>query len=582
MKTKGILFLCLCMLLSCLCGCTSTETETKESADTVIIGNIYTGNDNGDYVEALAVKDGVIVYAGDEEGVSAYEAAETVTLEEGQLVTAGFGDGHTHVAAVMTAMGDSTIDLSASENKKLEEYIEIIEAYLQENPDQSVYVGKGWINSAFENGCPTADILDALCPGVPMMISSADGHSYWVNSAMMELAGVTRDTAQPKGGKIEQYDNGEPNGCFRDTAMYMIKNALPFTSVEAYKEGIRKAQNLYASLGYTSYVEIISNEQSSPVNAPLLEAYEEMDQAGELLMYVQGGFVLNNADDALDALDVAIQLKEETAGGNFELTTIKIYMDGVIEGATAYLSESYSHKADYYGAGRWTDDESKELLKQIIVKANEAGLIVHFHAIGDQAIADAVDCVEAAYEEAGDVIKESRNAITHLQVVKEEDFDRLSDLNMVAVLNPWAFKAAGFYEETEVLFLGEERAENEYPMQSFLQHNVTTSFGTDFGGSTIYEPLVSFHTLVTRTDNEDNPETTLKASECLSTYEAIEAMTKNVAYQFHREDNAGTLEVGKSADLIILSKDILTCPANEIETAEVLRTMSQGSWIYGE
>ena len=119
---------------------------------------------------------------------------------------------------------------------------------------------------------------------------------------MMQLAGVTRDTAQPKGGTIEPDANGKPNGCFRDTAMYMIKNALPLTSVETYKENIKTAQELYASNGYTSYIEIIANEQSDPVQAPLAEAYEELDQAGELILDVQGGFVLNNSEDALEVL----------------------------------------------------------------------------------------------------------------------------------------------------------------------------------------------------------------------------------------------------------------------------------------
>ena len=575
MKKIFSLFCAGAMLLS------TASAAFADAADKVILGNIYTGNE---YVEALAIEGDTIAYAGDEAGVQAYidDATEITTLEEGQLVTAGLGDGHTHVAAVMTALSGKTCDLSVAPNRSLSECVDIITQYVADNPDETVYIGKGWINSAFENGCPTADILDAICADKPMMFSSADGHSYWVNTAMMELAGVTKDTPQPKGGTIELDENGEPNGCFRDTAMYMIKNALPLTSVETYKENIKTAQELYASNGYTSYIEIIANEQSDPVQAPLAEAYEELDQAGELILDVQGGFVLNNSEDALEVLDTAIALKEQTAGGRFELTTIKIYMDGVIEGATAYMSESYEHREDYYGAGRWTEAEDLDLLTQIIVKANEAGLTVHFHAIGDQAVADAVECVERAYAEIGQSVLDARNAITHLQVVQDETMTEMAELNMIAVLNPWAYKADGFYDETEVVFLGEERASEEYPMKSFLDSGVTASFGTDYGGSVIYKSMVCYHVLTARTADDNDPESTLNPEECLSRTEALDAMTKTVAYQLHREERAGTLDVGKEASLVIFSQNILTVPDDDIVSTEIVRTMSGGEWVYGE
>ena len=573
------LFSLLCVAVMLLSVVPAYAADDADYADKVIIGDIYTGSE---YVEAVAIEGDIIAYAGDEAGVQAYigDDTEVTTLEEGQLVTPGFADGHTHVAAVMTAMDDKFCDLSVSENKSLDEYVDILTQYVAENPDDDVYTGKGWINSAFDNGCPTADILDAICADKPMMISSADGHSYWVNTAMMELAGVTKDTPQPKGGTIELDENGEPNGCFRDTAMYIVKKALPVTSVEKYEEGILSAQAFYASEGYTSYLEAVCNESADPIQMPLAEAYEELDQAGELIMDVKGAVVINNDDDAMEILDAAIALKEQTAGGSFEVTNIKIFMDGVIEGATAYMSESYAHKEDYYGVGRWTDEEDLDLLTEIVVKANNAGLTVHFHAIGDQAVANAVTCVERAYAEAGQTVLDARNAITHLQIVQSEDMQKMADLNMIAIVNPWCFKAPGFYEETEVLYLGEERASSEYPVKSFLDNGVTMSFGTDFGGSTVYKSLVSYHTLVTRTDDEDNPETTLGPDECLSREEALTAMTQTTAYQMMREDEAGTLDVGMEASLVILSQNILTVPDNEIENTEILCTMANGQWIY--
>ena len=578
---KLLCLLCACAMLLSLGLCASAATDPEPAADTVIIGSIYTGSD---YVEALAIQGDVIVYAGDEAGVQAYigENTAVTTLEDGQTVFPGFADGHAHIGNLMTATGDKSCDLSAAPNRTLDEFVEIITEYIASNPDDSVYTGKGWINSAFENGCPTADILDEICSDKPIIISSADGHSYWANTAMMELAGVTADTPQPKGGTIELDEDGNPNGCFRDTAMYILKKALPLTSKEKYKEGIAAGQELYASEGYTSYLEVVCNDTAQTLTFNLAEAYEEMDQAGELLMDVQGAVTLNNDDDALAVVDKAIAMKDETAGGSFELTTIKIYMDGVIEGATAYLSESYSHREDYYGAARWEDEESLDLLTQVIVKANEAGLTVHFHAIGDQALADAIECVQRAYEEIGQPVLDAKNAVTHLQVVPEESMEEMAELNMFAVLNPWAYKADGFYEETEVLFLGEERASEEYPMKSFLNEGVNVSFGTDFGGSVIYKSMVCYHVLTTRTDETNNPETTLNPSEDLSRTEALDAMTKGVASQLNWQDTVGTLDPGMKANLVVLSQDILTVPDDDLVSTEILRTMANGRWIYGQ
>ena len=567
--------------LSLLCACAMlfSATALADTADKVIVGSIYTGSE---YVEALAIQGDTIAYAGDEAGVQAYigDTTEVTTLADGQTVIPGFADGHVHIAAVMAVMGDKACDLSAAPNRSLDEYIEIITKYVADNPDDSVYSGKGWINSAFDNGCPTADILDAICADKPILLSSADGHSYWANTAMMQLAGVTKDTPQPKGGTIELDENGEPNGCFRDTAMYILKKVLPLTGIDKYKEGITKAQTMYASEGYTSYIEVVCNESATPLEFTLNDAYEEMDQAGELIMDVKGAVTVNNDDEAMAVVDKAIAMKEQTAGGQYELTSLKIFMDGVIEGATAYMSESYSHKENYYGAGRWTDEESMDLLTQIVVKANEAGMTVHFHAIGDQAVADAVTCVERAYAQLGQPVLDARNAITHLQVVPTETMQKMTGLNMIAVLNPWAYKAKGFYNETEVLFLGEERASNEYPMQSFVDNGVTISFGTDFGGSTIYKSIFCYHVLTTRTDGDNDANTTLNPSQCLTRTQALSAMTGGVAYQLHREDVSGKLTAGMEANLVLLSQDILTVADDDIMSTEILRTMANGQWVY--
>ncbi len=578
-KTAFLFFTSVLAMSSVACEAEETATKTESAADQLITGAIYTGNDKDEIVSAVAVKDGIIVYAGDEAGADAYidENTERVNLSSEQLATPGIVDAHTHAGAYK--VGELKM-CKLSEGATPEECVKELSEFIKERPDSTVYWGKGWINSAFDNGCPTADYLDQIDTDKPIIVESSDGHSYWVNSVMIKLAGVTSETEDPKGGKIERYNDGSPNGCFRDTAQHIIRKVLPVATAESKIPGIMAAMEEYASIGYTGFMDIITNEQFDPAIHPLLDAYEMLDQDGKLQMYIQGGFTINNNEKALDMVDEAIRLRDETAGGMFELTNIKIYMDGVIEGSTAYLSEPYANNPDSRGSSRWIAKEDKELLTKIIERANEAGMTVHFHAIGDQAISDAIDCVENAYNNIGDKVIESRNVITHLQIVQEKDFDRMAKLGMVAAINPWCTKYPGFYEETEVAYLGEERASKEYPVKSFVDHNVNVSFGTDYGASFTYKAIPCIHILTTRLTDDNDPNSLLNPAERLTTAEVLKMMSSGCAYQLHKEDVFGTIETGKRADIVVFSKNLLEIPETEIISAEVVKTMANGIWIY--
>lgn len=593
-KMKKIVYTLLvaAITLGICAGCGATKESVSENkadgnespvvADSIICGKIYTASDATGVVDAVAVKDGKIIYAGEKDRALALSGdnTEVTELEEGQLVIPGFVDGHTHV----TSMQILNMMVVFSTDERLPQYIEKITGFIEEHPDMPIYMGKGWINSAFENECPTADILDKICADKPMAFLSSDNHSLWGNTAFMDMMGVTKDMEDPEGGKIERYADGNPNGCFRETAMTMVAGpvlALMALSPEINEMNVLAAQQQYASLGYTSYLEAMVNSQDEPWITTAVDVYEQLDKDDMLILYTQGGFVINNSDDALELVDKAIEYKNSTAGGMFELTTIKIFMDGVIEGSTAYLIEPYANRSDnYHGKSRWESDADLNKLKQIVVKANEAGLAVQFHSMGDKATHDALDCIQHAYEEAGTAVYDARNSITHLQVITAGDIARMKDLNVTAVLNDWACKQPGFYEETEVKFLGEERAANEYLYKSFLDAGVPSSFATDFGGSFLVDSVYALHVFVTRTTRDDNPARQLNAAECLTVEEALKLMTAGGAYQLKCENSFGTLTEGMDADLLILNQDLLTIENNQIMATKVLKTMSDGQWVY--
>ena len=574
MKLRKTLALSAALALALSLG--AAGASAAEAADCVITGKIYTMADQT--VEALAIRDGVIVYSGEEDGVQAYVGAETevLALEDGQTVIPGFIDAHTHAASCWDAkLSAAQIPLGATQ----EECVQIIADFIAANPGREYYKASGWIGSSFEDGCPTADLLDAIDTDKPIIATSSDGHSVWCNTAALELAGITADTVAPAGGTIETYEDGTPNGCLRDNATTLPLKALPVVTAEDMIEPILSAQAEYASLGYTAYNEAMINDKADLYNTPMLDAYEMLDQEGRLTAYTQGSFIVSNRDDAMDLVDKAIECRDATAGGDFEVTDIKIFMDGVVEGGTAYLTESYESDPDYYGASSWSTDEDLAKLTEIVVKANSAGMKVHFHAIGDQASANVVKVVEMAYEEIGDAVKECRNTITHLQVVQPETMEKMAELNMVANVNPWGVKGTGFYEETEVVALGRERAEEEYPVKSFLDAGVSCSFGTDYGSSFTYDTIDCFYILTNRMETSGDEATLLGADERLSNEEALAVMTSGGAWQMFKEDSFGTLGTGMQANLVVLSRDMIASEGTDILDTEVLQTMYNGSWV---
>ena len=537
-----------------------------------INGNIYTCDKDNPKAEAVGVIDGKFAYVGSNEGIKGLIADDTEVVDlDGQFVIAGITDAHCHVyGATLSSM--LLADLTPGEN--VEDYIQIIKDYVAAHPDDDDYRGRGWLNGYFPNLCPTADILDAISPDKPVSIRSIDGHSLWVNTCLLKLAGITADTPDPDGGKIEHYPNGEPNGCLRDTAMPLAQKALSDYSVDQYKRVVMGAQELYASLGYTSYYEAMINENYK-VN--LHKAYKELSDEGKLLLHTYSTYNIMPGEDSLDKVDVAKQWHDDTTEGMYQLTDVKLFIDGVVEGGTVLLKQPYATDPNYYGTDRWPGEENEKLLAAVVEKSNRLGLPTHFHAIGDGACFKAVNAIEAAQKATGDY--SLRNAITHLQVVDPEEIRRMADQKIIAVFNPWCNKAKGYFEEVEVYYLGRERAENEYPVKSFLDAGVKCSFGTDFPMSPLCYPFESMEVFVTRMSEGDEA-TLLKPSERIDIETIIDIMTNGTAYQFHKEATSGSITVGKDADMVVLSQNLLEIPSTEIRKTVPLKTIVNGKVVY--
>jgi len=582
MKKILIMLLALACTL-CLVGC--QKEDTVEKADLVIYGNIYTADENGKYAQALAITDGNFVYVGDKQGVQKY-IGENTTIEKyenGELITPALIDGHTHVNQLMAAKYDSLCELKAESTK--DEIIEQIKEYVANNPDLDFYLITGWDATAFvkeKYQIPTWHLLEGITDK-PMLCSSSDGHTYWVNKTLLDMSGVTKDTPNPEGGDIaKDPETGEPLGQFTDNAQNYISAVKPQMSREVYYQGIKAADETCIEQGYLARFQALDNEKVNPYSYPSIIYAEELDQAGELKCYEQASFVVQNVDEVLEQVDEAIKLKDQTAGGNFEVTNVKFFIDGIVENAGAYVSDPYDYYLpdEWYGTPLWTGEQATQRMGEAIAKANQNGMSCHFHCMGDAAVDQVLDAMEIAAEIAGEeVIKESRNAIAHLALVNEDDFARFAKYNVIAVLNPWCSKDPKYYQ-VQVALLGEERAWAQYPMQSFIEAGVNVSFGTDLGASFTYDCIECFHVLTTRTFNNDDPDSLLNGDEKLTREQAVDAMTMGCAYQMKKEDTLGSISVGKQASLCLFDKDLLTIEDTQILSTKLKNSMIKGVWNY--
>lgn len=542
-------------------------------------GIVYTVDANNSVAEALAVKDGVIVFVGTAAEGAAYRAAadEVVDLAGGMLLP-GLIDGHIHIASPdffdFTLLGITTVDAT----------LQAIEAYISENPEMESYLGFGYMTSMFEGDelqkGPRKERLDEILPDKPLVIASFDGHAMWLNTAAFEALGITGETVPPPGGEIIKDDaTGALWGTLKDSAMSLA----PLKTLDEGKlrEALSNYQAHLNALGYTGIMTLAGNG-FSPIPWAGLAALEN---DGELTLRVHGGSIVTSWRTEQDLATLAEE-KEKYSGGLVRLTTAKLFADGVMDSATARLLEPYTDNPHSHGDSGWEQDA----LNEAVAAINALGLQAHTHAIGDGGVRMALDAVEHARANVAE--GDYRNAITHLQLVATEDIARFAALDVVAVAQPyWHFKQPDYWEPIEHAVLG-ERADREYPMQSFLDAGVVLALASDYPVTANPNPFIAIETAVTRNmvngeefglpdiTDMDDPAYLLWPQERISVQDAIRGFTASGAYAMFTDDVAGTLAVGKSADMIVIDRDLLTIDPLDIGDTVVLRTYLQGNLVY--
>jgi len=544
------------------------------SADLVFLnGAVYTVDAARRWASAVAVSDGEIAAVGGDADVRRFGGGGTEIVDlGGRLLVPGFQDAHAHPPG----SGLDMLRCNLTEAYSVPEYERIVKDYASAHPDDDWIVGSGWSMDVFPGGNPPKDALDRVVPDRPVRLWSRDGHSVWVNTRALQIAGVTVDTPDPADGWIVRNEAGEPAGALHEGACDLVDDHVPEEAAEDWLAGLRAAQTYLHSLGVTAWQDAIVG-----ANYPTLEPYLSFARAGELTARVVGALWWDR-HRGLEQIEDLLEQRERGREGRFRATSVKIMQDGVIENFTAAVLDPYLD-AD----GRPTENRGKsfvdpEELKAAVTRLDAEGFQVHVHAIGERAVREALDAFEAARSANGP--NDHRHHIAHIQVIHPDDVPRFRELDVTANAQPlWAVHE-GQMDHLTIPFLGPERSGWQYPFGSLVRSGARVAMGSDWSVSSP-NPLWEMHVAVNRTSppgyeyGEGDAEPFLP-EERLDLPTAIAGFTINSAYVNHLDRETGSIEVGKRADLVVLDRNPFAYPPGRIAEAKVVRTLVDGERVF--
>ncbi|MBQ7733877.1 MAG: carboxylesterase family protein, partial [Synergistaceae bacterium] len=566
-------------------ACTSAAESDKTFADLVVYGKIFTSesdsdseSEGNDIVEAFAVKDGKYVYVGDKKGAKAFiEAGKTKVIDyTGKgLVMPGCGNGHAHymLGYALNTIG-TVIDLEADSKKFMTEILPSAVKKARDSGATAIF-GQGWSLMHFGDNIPTRQELDAVCSDIPMYFLDDECHKALTNTLMLVNAGImkadgTAGRTTIRGGEIQVDSNGIPTGFLSEQAQTYVRSFLDNDNLYTLDMAIANLADIehhMLSEGYTMYTEGWGNYF---VNTNYYKAAQQLDKAGKLHFVLGLPYEIESWMDMDEALARAVEAKK-FASKRVMPNWIKLLMDGTVETGTGFVEPLYPD--GHQGIPNWTEEELTELTR----KANANGLTMHIHALGNKA----VNYVVSAFANGGK--DEMRNTLVHVRNVNPEDYKRMVEHNMYVTsgvtwhhMPTWEAK---YLREHGMVPVGQE--DKSYPFKSFFDNNIPVSIHSDYpalSGSPD-DPFGIMEIAVTGVMHSENG-TPWWPEELVTREQALTAMTIGCARQMFIENERGSIKPGKYADFLLLNKDVLTCPVNEIHTVKPQATYFEGKRVF--
>lgn len=538
-----------------------------EQANIIIKSNtIFTGCGDQPVSGAVVIKGNKISAVIKPEEIEAYQSKDTKVYDyQDKLVMPGFVDGHDHLWWGAVADSKYMVDVTSSSSE--EECIEMIKKYAAEHPEDNRIRGFGWFPANWNDApLPTKISLDEAVPDRPAYMMCADAHTCWMNSLALEESGYTPDM-ELAGGSVGVFENGEMNGLVYepDALIYAWANLYDFPE-EKIKEIMKNFMKGLASQGVTSLSEMSADDYEESFHRRY-KVFQEMADCKDFTSRVHLYTKIMGYTD----FTAAKKLAKEFNSPRFKHAGVKGFLDGVTSTYTGLLLEPYEDRPDTCGIG--VPLASKESLEASVIAANAAGLPVRIHCIGDEAVRMALDAYEASIKANGR--HGLRNSIEHIETLHPDDIPRFKELDVIASMQG---EHLSLDANEKIIRVGEARSRWEWPFKSLLDSGATLAFGTDFP-VVKYNPFPGIYAAVTRKNYDGSP-AGVDNGENLTVAQALSANTLGSAKVYGRENELGTLEPGKLADVVVVDRNLFEINPDEIKEAKILLTVMDGEVTY--
>ncbi len=540
----------------------AVQMRVPMKADTIIInGNIVTMDPLQPRVQALAIANGKIQSLGSTQDITALASDSTEVIDaHDKLVLPGFQDTHIHLQDSGQHYATQAV---LDECRSIAELLECLHTFASTHNGAWVN-GVGWYTGIFTDANLTRHVLDKAVPDRPCYILASDGHNACLNSRACEALGLVKGIADPPNGRFVRDASGNLTGMLHEDAIDWARNRMPQPTEADFANGVRFAQALCNRHGITGVLDASVNERHARV-------YQQLSDNGELTLRVAATAKVDPWEETASAVARVSALRASCRGDLFKIHSAKFFLDGVLENRTAVMLEPYSDAIGGNAPLMFGESQVKDLFTVF----DAACFQIHVHVIGDGALRSALDGLEAAHRANG--AWPSLHQLAHVQCLDPADLTRFHALNAMANIQPLWARHEPSVTDVALPMIGAERGKWMYAFRSLLDAGAPYCLSSDWGVSTL-NPFLIMETAVTRQPPRkqgDHP--VFRPEQRMTIDECVKGYTIHAAAAAWRSQETGSLETGKSADLIILDRNIFTCSPYDIGDTQVEHTLFRGN-----
>ena len=568
--SRSIKFLPVLCVAAVFAACSPAADKPHAGDLAFVNAKVYTLDEEMPWADAVVVKGDAITYVGDAAGADEFIGKATRTVDlDGRLLLPGFIDTHMHPLDG----GAYAKALSLETAGTVDGWVQAIADYAAANADAKVVFGYGFLATTFGPRGPTRQMIDAVVPDRPVLIMDEGFHGAWANTAALKALNITQDTPDPMPGYsyYKRDENGDATGYLLEETAMLAMDALDVITEDSITEGTALVFDLMNGYGVTAAFDAGALGDPEVIKRVL----DRLAAAGELSVRLVGSYRPESQEDYVDAAANADAWRQQLKGDSYHYNTLKIPDDGTVEGRTAAMFEDYQGEPGNSGMTVFTEAQLMHMARDAAAR----GIDVHVHALGERAVHESLNAIEAAQRAHPD--SETRYTLCHIQVITDQDLPRFAELGVIAQSTPlWAS-----YDTYGKQFVSDDQFERFWRFGGLAESGATLTFGSDFpasGAGTLgLSPLVQIEIGHTR-QNPGEPDAPVqpRESERLSVEALVRGFTIDAAYQLHLEEEIGSIEAGKKADLVVLENDIFTIDPYQIHDTRVLMTLLGGNVVF--